>query len=306
MEIKRVAIIGLGALGIMFGEHLQKKLSKGDLICIVDSHRKEKYEKESLYANGKRCAFHYVLRDEQAEPVDLVLFTVKFNGLHDALDAVKNVVHENTLFISALNGIISEKEIAKKYGAENVVHAVAQGMDAVKVGNKLTYTNMGMLCFGDEKPGIISEKTKRIARFFERTNFPHEVVTDMKKRMWGKFMTNVGVNQTVAVFAGNYGTIQRDSEARETMIAAMREVIALSEKEGVYLTEDDLTYWLDILDRLDPNGKPSLAQDMEAKRYSEVELFSGTVLALAKKHQLQTPVNEMLYERIKEREKTYA
>lgn len=305
MEIKRVAIIGLGALGILFGQHLRKEMREEDLLFIVDQARKEKYEKNGIYANGKRCQFNYVLRDEQVEPVDLVIFTVKYNGLVDALEAVKHVIHEDTIFISALNGIISEKVIGEKYGFEQVLYAVAQGMDAVKVENELTYTNMGMLCFGDREPGVISEKTKRVARFFEKTNFPHEVVTDMQKRQWGKFMTNVGVNQTVAVYNGNYGTIQQQGEARETMIGAMREVIRLSEKEDIHLTEADLTYWLDILDSLDPSGKPSLAQDMEAKRYSEVELFSGTVLALAKKHNLDTPVNRMLYEKITAVERTY-
>jgi len=305
MEIKRVAIIGLGALGILFGQHLRKQMQEDDLLFIVDQERKERYEKNGFFANGEQCQFHYVLRDERVEPVDLVIFTVKYDGLRDALEAVENIVDDHTIFISALNGIVSEEVIGEKYRLENVIYAVAQGMDAVKIGNKLTYSNMGMLCFGDREPGVISEKTKRVARFFEKTNFPHEVVTDMQKRQWGKFMTNVGVNQTVAVYNGNYGTIQQKGEARETMIQAMREVIILSEKEGIHLTEDDLTYWLNILDELDPEKKPSLAQDMDAKRYSEVELFSGTVLTLAEKYHLDTPVNRMLYDKITAIERTY-
>ncbi|WP_439647377.1 ketopantoate reductase C-terminal domain-containing protein [Aquibacillus saliphilus] len=31
---------------------------------------------------------------------------------------------------------------------------------------------------------------------------------------------------------------------------------------------------------MNPEGKPSMRQDMEAKRHSEVELFGGTVLEL--------------------------
>ena len=41
-----------------------------------------------------------------------------------------------------------------------------------------------------------------------------------------------------------------------------------------------------------------MAQDLEAGRYSEVELFSGTVLKLGAKHGMDTPVNEMLYEKV--------
>ena len=118
-------------------------------------------------------------------------------------------------------------------------------------------------------------------------------------------MLNVGVNQTVAVYKSNYGEVQKPGPAREMMIAAMREVMALSEKEGVHLTEDDIEYWLSVLSKLNPEGKPSMAQDVEAKRLSEVELFSGTVIQLGKQHQIPTPVNEKMYRIIKEIESTY-
>ena len=179
-------------------------------------------------------------------------------------------------------------------------------MDAVKVNNKLTYDNMGMLVFGDKEPGINSEKTKAVAHFFEKTGVPYQVDTNMPKRLWGKFMLNVGVNQTVAVYKSNYGEIQREGPARDMMIAAMKEVIAISEKEEVYLSEkEDLQYWLDILSTLSPIGKPSMAQDVDARRYSEVELFAGTVLEYGKKHGIATPVNQELYDRIKQIESEY-
>jgi 2-dehydropantoate 2-reductase len=89
------------------------------------------------------------------------------------------------------------------------------------------------------------------------------------------------------------------------MISAMREVMALSEKEGINLTEDDLSYCLSVLSKLSPEGKPSMRQDMEAKRYSEVELFSGTVLKLGKKYDIPTPVNEELHNKIKLTESKY-
>lgn len=134
---------------------------------------------------------------------------------------------------------------------------------------------------------------------------PYEADTDMYKRQWGKFMLNVGVNQTVAVYESNYGEIQRKGKARDMMIAAMREVMALSEKEGVYLTEADLNYWLDVVDALSANGKPSMAQDVDAKRPSEVELFAGTVLKMGQKYGVPTPVNQELYDRIQFIESQY-
>jgi 2-dehydropantoate 2-reductase len=305
MEIKKVSIIGLGALGILFGTHFAKKMPKEDVRIIADRERIKKYRSEDVYCNGEPCSFDYVTSEEPCEPADLLIFSVKYQGLHDAIQAVRHHVGKDTIILSALNGITSEGIIGQVYGIDKILYSVAQGMDAVKVGNKLTYDHMGMLCFGDQEPGIISDKTKSVAAFFDKIDFPYEVDTNMNKRLWGKFMLNVGVNQTVAVYKSNYGEIQRDGEARETMIAAMREVITLSEYEGINLTEADLNYWLSVLATLSPEGKPSMAQDLEARRYSEVALFAGAVLEMGEKHRVPTPVNKKLYDTIKSIESTY-
>lgn len=46
---------------------------------------------------GEPCEFHFVTPDESCEPADLVLFTVKFDGLQEAIQAVKNHVGEQTI-----------------------------------------------------------------------------------------------------------------------------------------------------------------------------------------------------------------
>lgn len=64
------------------------------------------------------------------------------------------------------------------------------------------------------------------------------------------------------------------------------------------MTEEDLNYWLSVLEPLNPEGRPSMRQDMVEKRHSEVELFAGTVLELGQKYGVPTPVNQALYDRI--------
>jgi len=305
VKINTVSIVGLGALGILFGHHLSKKMPKGSLRIVADKERVEKYRTEQVYCNGERCNFHFKTPEESVEPADLVLFTVKNEGLKDAMHAVRNHIGKNTIILSALNGITSEAVIGETYGMEKILYCVAQGMDAVKVKNELTYENMGMLCFGERIGEVDSKKVQAVVSFCEEMGVPYEVVPDMYKRLWSKFMLNVGVNQTVAVHQSNYGEIQKSGPARDMMIGAMREVMLLSEKEGIPLTEEDIKYWLNVLSKLSPEGKPSMAQDVEAKRYSEVELFSGTVLKLGEKHGVSTPINQELYERIKAMESTY-
>ncbi|MEH7345502.1 2-dehydropantoate 2-reductase [Bacillus sp. JJ1532] len=305
-EIKTISIIGLGALGVLFGHHLSKRMPKGNLRIIADKGRIERYRSEHVYCNEERCDFHYVTPEEHVDPADLLIFTVKNDGLTDAIQACKNHVGEHSIILSALNGITSEAIIGDAYGMDKVLYCVAQGMDAVKVGNQLTYDHMGMLCFGDRDSDEKSiEKVRAVAQFFDKKEIPYQIIPEMYKHLWSKFMLNVGVNQTVAVYGGNYGEIQRLGQARETMIAAMREVMVLSVKEGIHLTEENIEYWLNVLSKLSPEGKPSMAQDLEANRFSEVELFSGTVLALGRKHGISTPVNEKLYNRIKAIESEY-
>ena len=302
MEIKTVSVIGLGALGTMYAHRISQRMP--GVRIVADAARIARYRKNGITCNGEPCDFRYVAPGE-GEEADLLIFAVKQGGLESAIASARSQVGENTIILSLLNGIISERIIGEAYGDDHVLLCVAQGMDAVMADGRLDYHNMGLLVFGDREKGVVSEKTRSVSDFFTRMEVPHIVDADMPKRLWGKLMVNVGVNQAVAVFGQNYGDIQKEGFVRDVMIAAMKEVLVLSQKEGIGLDESDLEYWLGILQGLSPAGKPSMRQDVEARRPSEVELFSGTVLALAKKHGLNTPVNRDLYERIMAMERGY-
>lgn len=118
-------------------------------------------------------------------------------------------------------------------------------------------------------------------------------------------MLNVGVNQVVMIYEGTYGTIHKEGEARDMMISAMREVISLAEKENINIREEDLDFYISLLETLNPNNMPSMRQDGLARRKSEVELFSGTIIKLGNKHNIPTPVNEYIYKRVREIESKY-
>lgn len=254
MEMNTVAIVGLGALGTLFGHHLAKRMPKNALRFVADAQRIARYQREPPTSNGEPCEFAYVTPEAQTAPADLVLVAVKSLQLASALPAIRNQVGEDTVILSLLNGITSEGIIAEVYGEEKVVPCVAYGMDAVKEGSRLTYHNMGKLCIGPRQGGALPQTVRRTAAFFERVGFPYEVDRNMDRRLWGKFMLNVGVNQTLAVFGPDYGAIQQEGFQRDTMVAAMREVLSLSKLEGIPLTEEDLAGWLALLSTLNPRA----------------------------------------------------
>ena len=60
-----------------------------------------------------------------------------------------------------------------------------------------------------------------------------------------------------------------------------------------------------ILLDMNPKGKTSMLQDVEARRKTEVEMLAGKVIALGRQYNLPTPVNEKLFDLIKEIEAKY-
>jgi len=302
MEIKTVGLIGLGAVGALYAERL---LSSGaELHVIVDEARKLRYMREGVYVNGKRIDFPYVTPAE-AKPVDLLLIVTKEGGLLGAMETAAGFVGKDTLIISLLNGVTSEEIVAERFGAENVLYSVAQGMDAVKEGAYLTYVHPGRIVLGEREPGKISARVQAAADYLNAHGVTATPVPDMVRRQWGKLMLNVGLNQACMVFECDYGGVQIPGKARETMLAAMREAQKIAGLEGHAITDSEFDEWVALLDSFAPEGKPSMRQDGEAHRKSEVELFAGTMVRLAEKHGTQTPVNRWLYDRVREMEAEY-
>ena len=304
MNIERIAIVGMGALGVLYGDFLTERLGRGRVGFVVDAERRARYERMEITANGRRCDFRLIDANESGHPADLVIFAVKATALEQAMEDAAGQIGTDTVILSVLNGITSEQLLEARFGGKNVVYCVAQGMDAVKQGGALTYTVMGQLCVGvpsEEKLPALDA----VCALFDRIGLPYSRESDILHRLWSKFMLNVGVNQVVMVCEGAYGTIQVPGKPREMMIAAMREVLELSRYEGVRITEDDLHFYVDLMNTMSPQGMPSMRQDGLAHRRSEVELFSGTVCRLAKKHGLPVPVNEWLYAKVKEMEAAY-
>ena len=303
-NIKTVSLIGLGALGIMYAQKLQAALPENGLRIIAGAGRIQRYQSQGVYCNGQPCRFHYVTPEEPVEPAGLVLICTKSTGLDQAVSAIAGHVGPETILMSAINGITSEEIIAKAYGPERVIYAVAQNTDATRVGTRLTYHSVGSLAIG-ERDRSVSPRLLRVKALLDSAGIGCELPENILRHQWSKFMFNVGLNQVVTVFETNYGGVQKEGEARAMMLDAMDEVRRLSLLAGIGLTEADIQYWMDNLAVLGPECKPSMRQDAEAHRPTELALFAQTVRELGKKYGMATPVNDYLYDRITAIEAAY-
>jgi len=306
LAIEKVSIVGMGSLGLIFGSLLMDRLGRENVQFVMDEKRLKRYSGVERLINGKRYDFNLASGNEEGEPADLLIFAVKSTGLEEAIQTVRNRVSGDTIIISLLNGITSEKIIGEAFGEEKVLYTIAEGMDPIRSGHNLDYTKMGLVRIGiDQETEGKKRKLKEVLEIFDRTGFPYILEDDVMQRLWSKFMLNVGVNQVLMIHEGNYDTIQKPGPAREMMIAAMREVVQLAEKESIRITEEDINYYVSLIDSLNPEGMPSMRFDGLNRIKSEVELFSGMVLELGKKHGVPTPINEEIYNRIREIESKY-
>ncbi|MCF0145071.1 MAG: ketopantoate reductase family protein [Eubacterium sp.] len=302
--MKKVSLIGMGALGLLFGSLIYKNCGPEYVDFILDDDRYASYRDRRFFCNDEWIPFR-LTRAGEAEPADLLLVCTKATGLEGAIASLKKAVGRDTIIISVLNGITSEQMIGEAYGFEKIVHCVAQAMDAMKFGDKMSYTKAGELRIGIAGSGK-PENLKKVEAFFNRAGIAYVEEEDILRRLWSKFMLNVGVNQACMVYGTTYGeTIREGSETNRTMMAAMREVIAIGNAEGVDLSEEDIRQYIRIVGTLSADGMPSMAQDRINKRPSEVESFAGTVIRYGGKHHIPVPENEYLYRKIKEIEAGY-
>ena len=253
-KIKTSALIGLGALGILFGRKMP------GVQVIADEDRIARYSAEPVVCNGEVCSFRYVTPAE---------------GKPDA----------------AYPG--------------HTLWSVAIGMDATRTGRTLVFNQAGKIQFG-ERSGEMTDRVQAVADYLDECGIANEPCGDILYKQWNKLMVNDGLNQAAAAFDQPYGGLRQPGKAQDMMRAAMQEVIRLANLEGVPLPPDNDVRFIDaMMPTFNPDGMPSMRQDVLAKRPTEVEEFAGVVRQRAKKYGMPTPANDFFYTRIREIEAGY-
>ncbi|WP_029150476.1 ketopantoate reductase family protein [Microbacterium indicum] len=291
----RIAMIGLGALGGIYLDRLTRGKPDLDVTVVADGERADRL-RDGILLNGERRLWPV----NTAGAADVVIVATKADGLAPAIDLARPYVRPGTIVVSLINGIHSEGVLAEAFPEASVVPAMTAGSDVVRRGSEIRFANFGRITFGDDaQPDAVAA----LAALFAEAGVPHVVPADMPHAMWWKFMGNCGINTTSALLDAEYGAFQGEGRpARELMILACREVIALANARGIALGDDDLAEWTAVVDTLDPSGETSMLQDMRAARPTEIDIFSGEVVRIGRESGVATPVAEALLLAIRARE----
>ena len=297
-EIKRVAFLGSGALGAAY---ISKFIDANefDTVAVADGERHDRLQNDGIIVNGKQYHFQVVRPEDLSAPADLIIVALKHHHLASAVHHLKNLVDANTTIISVMNGLDSEEAIAEVHGKDPILYAISIGIDALRDQNRVRFSNPGKIIFGEADNTDTGPKVKRVQAAFDKAEIAHDTPPDMVRMMWWKFMINVGINQAAALMRAPFGVFQSSAHAQALMESLMREVIAVAGALDINLSTRDIEEWYGFLNTLSADGKPSMLQDIEAGRKTEVDIFAGKMVALGESLGIPTPCNQTVLHTIR-------
>ena len=302
--IRRVAVIGAGGLGAAYAARLSN-VAGIEVAFLATGARAERLERDGVFVNDERVSARVQRIESVTDPFDLVIVAVKHPQLGEAVEQIETAVGPQTLILSVLNGIDSEERLAERYGWQRVLYGVALGIDALRIGNRVSYRSQGKLYVGRARNQPPEPVVSAVADLLARAGLAVEIPPDMLRVLWWKFMINVGINQTSAVLGLPFGPFRENTYALRLMDKAMLEVVAVARDRRIDLGPDDVAKWHEVMQTLAADGKPSTLQDIEAERKTEVEMLAGTVLRLAEQSGTPAPVNAALFDLLRAREQAY-
>lgn len=296
-EIKNVLLCGLGGVGCVCACAIHNN-SSATLKILVDENRYKKYKEEPTIFNEKEYFFNYIKPDNTDFSADLIIIATKDDGLDSAIENIKNFVNDETIIISVLNGILSERKLSKVFKEENIPISFFIGSSCIREGRRVHQNGDYDFIIGD-KSGQITHNIELLSSFFKDCNIRHKVSKKIEERYWKKFMVNVGLNQICTVENKTFKEVKQSPHLVERMKKLIWEVKLLAEKEGINnsqsLYDDTMNFLINDFE----DATPSMLQDLRAGRKTELDIFAGEIIRLGLIHNIQTPENEKIYKEIK-------
>jgi 2-dehydropantoate 2-reductase len=287
--MRNIYLCGLGALGTIYA----KSLAPYGLRVVADAARVARYRARGVRVNGEDFALSYLTPGEAAPVADLIIVSVKWQQLSEAIETLRPFVGPQTVILSLMNGIDSEIVLGRAFGMEKLLYAFVVEVDAVRQGQEVRYSKPGTIVFGEARNDGISPRVAAVQGLFRRAGINCRVPTDMLRELWWKFMLNVGVNQLSAILRVSYAAFAGET-LRGLVRDACGEVVNIAQAKGIGLTTEDIEAIFPILDRLAAEQKTSMLQDVEAGRHTENGMLGESVVVMGQELGIPAPVNGML------------
>lgn len=299
--MKNIGIIGAGAIGCSLASAMYE--AYGDRVCFIAAGaRAEKLKNEGVTVNGEQL-FIPVCCETNPVDVDLILLCVKNYSLTQAIEDIKPFVNEKTVILPLLNGVTAVEEVRKAFPNNSVPYGIVLRTNAERINHNVTVTIRGEIQIGFGRGEEVTADLEEIQKLFVDAGVDSKIYEDMRYMQWRKWMVNIGANQVSALTDAKFKYFGVIDEIIILLRDAIQEILEISKKFDIGLTEQDREDIIQLLINYPPEKKTSMLQDIEAKRRTEIDYFAGTVIKLGEQTGIPTPVNRVMYYALKARER---
>jgi len=309
-----ICIVGVGAIGGFIGARLATNhdftvnaLARGKSLEALNKHGWQ------LEQNGERIQRPCVAVESANElgVQDIIVIALKTPALAQVLHTLAPLINEDTLIISAMNGIPwwffkdLEAQTHRPFQSVNpegansqaipyeniiglVVHAAATrsepGLIQHKAGNKLLI---------GEPDGGRTARTQMLTKILTDVGFDCHHSDNIRSDIWYKLWGNMTMNPVSAITGATVDNILQDPLVRKYCSAVMSEAAILGEKIGCHITETPESRHKET-EKLGA-FKTSMLQDVENGNAIELDSILGIIYELTQRLEIESPNIESLF-----------
>lgn len=305
--LKRVLIIGAGAIGSLYGAHLARVAEVWVLA------RREEHA-HAINQRGIRVTGHNEFharprastKPDELPQFDFGIVATKANQTRDAFARVAHLFRVGAV-LSAQNGLGGEEIIASLLPAGHVIRGTTF-MSGTRVADDHVHYELNTPTWmGPFEPGGTPfEKVEELADLINASGLKAEALGDARPAQWSKLIFNASVNSVAALtelphsphFAaetefGDLGHLLHDLIDEGKRVAA-----AL----GIDLLEDP---WTMNCIGAQTNHPPSMLYDVRHRCPTEVDFLGGAIAREAQRAGVPAPLHMALYRLVKGKEASW-
>lgn len=300
------AIVGPGALGTLFAARLTRAGHAVELIArSPDRAEALSGSPVEIVEDGISSTVTVAYCDiSGAREADVVLFCTKGPALAAAADRAA-AVFASAQFVAIQNGLGHADTLIDRVGVQRVTFGVTMAPADLHGTHRVETRGAGLTWLG-ARVSAAGPISRQICAELTGAGSHAEYVENPDLRVWNKAGFNVAMNALCALTHGSPGLLGASVDGQLLAHEVADEVIAVATATGADIDDKAIHDLIDMACAQHRYHKPSMLQDLEHARITEIETLNGFVERLGAANGVAVPNTRMLARLIRIREQAPA
>ncbi|MEM7252214.1 MAG: 2-dehydropantoate 2-reductase [Pseudomonadota bacterium] len=298
----KIAVVGAGAMGSVYAGLLADGGNDVWAVDVWEAHV-DAINNTGLRVEGasgdRTVRLKATTNPSDVGTCDLVILATKADGVGAAAKALDPMLHDDTVILTIQNGLGAAERISQYRSPDNILIGVAGGFGAAMKGPGHAYHNGMQLIRIGEMNGGLTERVEEVASVWRDAGFNVKGYDDVHQLIWEKFICNVTFSGPCSVMRTHVGAMMDNPDGWSVAIRCGLEAYQVGKAKGINFSFDDAERYIAEFGAKMPNAKPSMLQDHEAGRRSEIDAINGMVPVVAAEVGISAPTNETITALIK-------